>query len=200
MSIKTTICTRHAKLFDFRDPRPEAISVADVCEALAKLCRFTGHCRGFYTVAAHSLLVAHLLTHHYDRPDLALEGVLHELGEAYMNDVNSPLKGECPDYKTIQRRIDVAGAERFGLRLDDATKRVVKAADWDAYCIEQGVLMPREAFLVDELAGRAPEMNPAFEAEAAWVIAAAERGDWKQDRAEFAFALAKAMKERNVNA
>lgn len=200
MSIKTTICTRHGNLFDFRDPRPEAITVADVCEALAKLCRFTGHCRGFYTVAAHSLLVAHLLTHHYGRPDFALEGLLHELGEAYMNDVNSPLKGVCPDYKLIQKQIDVAGAQRFGLRTDEAAKGLVKAADWDAYCIEQHVLMPRAAFLVDELAGRAPEMDPAFKKEAEWVIATAERGDWKQDRAEFAFALAKAMKERNVNA
>lgn len=194
MSITSTIVTRHGRLFDFRDPRPEAISIADICESLAKQCRFTGHCHGFYSNAAHSMFVAEILVRVLMRPDLRLEGLLHEGNEPYMNDVNSPLKSECPDYKAIQKRVEVVVAKRFGLRHDAA----IKQADWMAYCVEQFVLMPREAYLVDELAGREPTFEWADELTWPVVVvkAYAERGDWKLDRAEFAYQLNSALKER----
>lgn len=196
MSIKSTIVTRHAKLFDFRDPRPEAVSIADMCESLSKLCRFTGHCYGFYSVAAHSIFVGNILVEALQRPDLKLEGLLHEGNEPYMNDVNSPLKGECPDYKAIQKRVENVVAERFGLRNDDETHRVVKRADWLAYCVEQAVLMPKEAFMVDALAGRAPTLDWCPQWAEDFVIGYAQRGDWKLDRSDYALAIRNAMGER----
>ena len=193
MSIKSTIVTRRAKLFDFCDPRPEAITVADMVESLSKQCRFTGHCEGFYSNAAHSMFVAEILVRILLRPDLRLEGLLHEGNEPYMNDVSSPLKTECPDYKAIQRRVERVVAARFSLRDDPDIKR----ADWMAYCVEQGVLMPPEAFMVDVLAGREPtDWSEGMGWPRQFVRRYAYRGDWRLDRAEFGAALNKAFKER----
>jgi hypothetical protein len=124
VSICSTIVTRNAKRFDFRDPRPESMEIADFIEALPKQCRFTGHCEGFYSNAAHSILVAWILFRALGRRDLALEGLLHEGNEVYMNDVNSPLKGECPDYKAIQKNGSRSVvAERFALNLARSRRR-----------------------------------------------------------------------------
>ncbi len=196
MSIRSTIVTRHAKLFDFRDPRPEMVSIADICESLAKLCRFTGHCKGFYSVAAHSIFVSRILVEDLGRPDLRLEGLLHESNEPYMNDVNSPLKGECADYKAIQKKVETVVAGALNLRDDEETHRIVKRADWMAYCAEQELLMPAEASMVDELAGRAPSLEwfPLWAED--FVNGYADRGDWRADRAEFGLELQQAFKER----
>jgi hypothetical protein len=198
MSIRSTIVTRNAKLFDFRDPRPEMIDISDICESLAKLCRFTGHCQGFYSVAAHSVFVARIVEITLGRSDLRLEALLHESNEPYMNDINSPLKGECPDYKAIQTRVEKVVAERFNLRDDEETHKVIKQADWMAYCVEQLVLMPSEANMVDALAGRAPTVE--WTGEYSWhyefVFNHADIGDWREDRVEFAGEVASAMRGR----
>ena len=74
--------------FDLLDPRPEAIDPRDVAHALARLCRFGGHVRRFYSVAQHSLLVADLAP-----LGLELPALLHDASEAYLGDVVAPLEG-----------------------------------------------------------------------------------------------------------
>ena len=39
------------------DPRPEEIHVIDIAHSLANQCRYAGHCREFYSVAQHSVLL-----------------------------------------------------------------------------------------------------------------------------------------------
>ena len=199
MSIRSTIVTRHAKRFDFRDPRPEAIDIADFIEALPKQCRFTGHCKGFYSNAVHSIFVANILARVLGRRDLLLEGLLHEGNEVYMNDVNSPLKGECPDYKAIQKRIEVVVAERF--RLNTVDHAVVKQADWMAYSVEQWLLMPQEATLVDIEAERAPDPSWALKCDAwpvEFVQERAARGYWREDQKEFKDVVYREINRRDV--
>ena len=73
------------KFFPF-DPRPEQICIEDIAHGLSMLCRFSGQCPYFYSVAEHSIYVVHCL------PDnLQLEGLLHDASEAYLADLPRPV-------------------------------------------------------------------------------------------------------------
>ncbi len=42
-------------------PAPDQVRLEDVATSLGKLCRYLGHCNGFYSVAEHSVLVSRWL-------------------------------------------------------------------------------------------------------------------------------------------
>jgi hypothetical protein len=117
--------------------RPDAanINIVDIAHALSLLCRYTGHCRTFYSVAEHSLIISELFTD----PAQQLEGLLHDAAEAYCNDISRPLKQSLPDYKAIERLNDVAIRKRF--RLSPIHSALVKEADNDLLQTEYRQLM-----------------------------------------------------------
>lgn len=67
------------------DPRPEDVCLEDIAHALSNLCRFNGHCRSFYSVAQHSVLVS-------ENCVFAFRGLLHDAAEAYLGDMSRPMK------------------------------------------------------------------------------------------------------------
>lgn len=69
------------------DPRAADVDVRDIAHALAMKCRFGGHCRAFYSVAQHSVLVSQAV-----RAEHALWGLMHDAAEAYLADVGRPVK------------------------------------------------------------------------------------------------------------
>lgn len=81
---------RDGRLFWPLDPRPSEVRVDDIAHSLSLTCRFAGHCREFYSVAQHSLLVAELVER--IAPELALQALLHDAAEAYLGDIPRPLK------------------------------------------------------------------------------------------------------------
>jgi hypothetical protein len=84
--------THSNQAFDLASPRAEQVKLTDVALALAKLCRFAGHCRGFYSVAEHSMLVADILQAWGEGPQVQLIGLLHDAHEAYTGDLTRPMK------------------------------------------------------------------------------------------------------------
>jgi len=69
------------------------VLVSDVAHALSNLCRFNGHCREFYSVAQHSVLVARVLQSEGFGRGVQVQGLLHDAQEAYVGDVPTPVKG-----------------------------------------------------------------------------------------------------------
>jgi len=97
-------------------PTPEDICLEDIAQSLSMLCRFTGHCRRFYTVAEHSIRVADLIYQKTQDANAAFEGLMHDSPEAYINDMSRPLKIQLPEYRKIESQVWLAIAKRFGLK------------------------------------------------------------------------------------
>ena len=119
------------------DPRPEEVMLFDIAHSLSNMCRFTGHCREFYSVAQHSVIVSRNVPH-----EDAAWGLLHDATEAYMMDLSRPIKRSSAlgfEYKKIENALMRVICKRFGLRpLEPAA---VRRADDIALMTEKRDLM-----------------------------------------------------------
>lgn len=133
------IMTASGEDFWFLNPATETIHIGDIASALSKICRYTGHCRHFYSVAQHSVIVSHLVPEEH-----ALEGLLHDASEAYLGDMSAPLKRKLPEYQAIEGIVESALAAKFGLiyNLDLGWPSSVKKADISALALEKKLLLP----------------------------------------------------------
>jgi hypothetical protein len=161
----TWIQTLEGKRFDLVKANADAIDPNTLAVCLARKCRFGGHCREFYSVAQHSLLVESLV---FD-VDLKLPALLHDAHEAYsgFGDVLRPAKWldkTVADFLTVHcDTVDCAIAERFKIhRLFHHPK--IKHADNVALATEARDLMEEPPCPWDQL----PE--PHFDRIEAWDI------------------------------
>ena len=108
--------------------------------SLGMLCRFNGHCKRFYSVAEHSVLVADLM----GLLDLGdpMEGLLHDATESVMSDIPSPFKHRLPDWQTIDFKLEKSLRKAY--RLPDHKSPGCKHADWIALFIEASQLLDGE--------------------------------------------------------
>lgn len=132
------IQTYTGKAFYPLAPRVEDICIEDIAHALSMKCRFTGHCRRFYSVAEHSLYVSRFCP-----PELRLWGLLHDAAEAYLPDVARPIKVMLPELQSAESRVLVAVAKRFGL-------------PWDFPCRVKDIDLRMLATEADQLLGPPP--------------------------------------------
>lgn len=117
------------------DPRQEEIEITDIAHALSHICRWGGHCRRFYSVAQHSILVSRL--------GKTLEekrwGLLHDAAEAYLGDMIRPLKRMMREYHHAESFLIYTIAQRFNL--DWPCPPEVQKADEILQATEAAVLM-----------------------------------------------------------
>lgn len=92
----------------FPFPEPESIKIQDIAHGLSQVCRFSGQCSHFYSVAQHSLNMAIELHKRGCGPRLLLLGLLHDASEAYIGDIPSPLKRLIPAYREIEKTLQQA--------------------------------------------------------------------------------------------
>lgn len=92
------------------EAKPEDIDIYDIAHALGMVCRFAGHCRRFYSVAEHSVLMSHTVD-----PEHAMWALLHDATEAYLGDIVRPLKHRLPGYLEAEERLADTIAIKFGL-------------------------------------------------------------------------------------
>ncbi len=129
----STIITYTGRLFDVLNPRPEDVEIEDIAHALAHSCRWGGHCRVFFSVAQHSVIISrHVPEEH------GLWGLLHDAAEAYLVDVPRPIKRLLPDYQEMEEQIMGAVCLRFGL--DKMEPLIVKEVDMQLLATEARIL------------------------------------------------------------
>ena len=129
------IRTYTGKKFYPTNPMEEHVDIKDIAHALSLLCRFTGHCKKFYSIAQHSIHVAELCP-----PKYRLYGLLHDASEAYMHDLATPIKERLPEYKVMENYLLAKILRSFGL--DPQVPRLVKSADLSMLCYEANSLLP----------------------------------------------------------
>lgn len=144
--IKPEILVTSGYRFNYLHPEDSVIEITDIATSLSKMCRFTGHCRGHYSVAQHSVLVSEVVS-----PEFALYGLLHDASEAYTGDINKPLKvllGKT--FTNIEDRIQRVIYNHFGL--DPREPVEVHHADMILLATEKRDLMPNDKYpwIVDD--------------------------------------------------
>lgn len=110
---KAWITTFTGKQFFHLNPQPEQICIEDIAHALSMNCRWTGHTKYHYSVAQHSVYVSYLVPF-----SDAKKGLMHDSPEAYIGDMNRPLKHYTEAgviYSQIEESIEKVIFEKFGL-------------------------------------------------------------------------------------
>jgi len=133
----TAIKTYSGVWFDALNIDPDLIRLEDIAHALSNLCRYTGHCREFYSVAEHSFWVSTQVPEDY-----RLAGLMHDASEAYLNDIAKPLK-DSPlyvEYRELEEQLQAAIYSKFRIPFLTVPKPV-KLADRRLYETEARDLM-----------------------------------------------------------
>lgn len=86
------------RLIDPFNPQPEDIEIESIIHSLSIINRFHGNSKYPYSVAQHSSILARYVPKH-----LAKAAIIHDWSESWFNDLASPIKKECKDYKKYEK-------------------------------------------------------------------------------------------------
>jgi hypothetical protein len=96
--------------------RPEDFTLPMIANALSNICRYNGQTNAFWSVAAHSIEVAHQVYEKTGVAKYALDALMHDASESVLCDIPKPLKPMILNYDKWEDSVERAIAERFGLR------------------------------------------------------------------------------------
>jgi 5'-deoxynucleotidase YfbR-like HD superfamily hydrolase len=133
-------------MFDILNPTEEMVDILDIAHAGSQLCRFTGHTMFHYSIAQHELLGSFVVP-----PENALEFLLHDAAESYVNDMSRPLKHltACGDaYRPIEEKIQVVIRKKFGLPIVQSP--IIHTVDNMMLWAEKQQLMRKTAWPTEE--------------------------------------------------
>ena len=133
VGVGPTIMLHSGAWFDFCAPESNDFTIEDIAHGLANICRYSGQCRSFYSVAEHSILVSETAV------GFEFEALLHDAAEAFLGDITRPLKQMLPEYKRIEADVERAILDRFGV---GSLPPQVKKADLRVLAAEQKQIMP----------------------------------------------------------
>lgn len=113
------IQTFTGRKFYFLHIRPEDICIEDIAHALSNICRYSGQCKVFYSVAEHSIKCCEKGSDWLCQ----MWGLLHDASEAYIGDIPGPFKTRLlmstqlthEKIDTYEELIAKAVAEKFNL-------------------------------------------------------------------------------------
>jgi 5'-deoxynucleotidase YfbR-like HD superfamily hydrolase len=91
VGVGPTIMLRSGAWFDFCAPASSDFTIDDIAHGLANICRYSGQCSSFYSVAEHSILVSETAK------GFEFEALLHDAAEAFLGDITRPLKQMLPE-------------------------------------------------------------------------------------------------------
>jgi uncharacterized protein len=134
---KAWIITYRGNKFYLLDPKPEMIDIEDIAHALSNIGRWTGHTRYHYSVAQHSVYASWIAP-----PEFAFDTLMHDASEAYLGDLNRPLKHFTPAgpaYLKIESRVEEVIFNKFGVTFP--LPEAVKEADTKMLYAEKAQLM-----------------------------------------------------------
>lgn len=103
---------------DIAHIEPEDIHFKDIAWGLSMLCRWSGQLTQFYSVAAHSVIVAKKLLHETHDPQLAWAGLMHDANEAYLVDLPRPVKELLPGYRVIEKDLQALINKKYDCGTD----------------------------------------------------------------------------------
>ena len=132
------IITASGLVFDILETTPEMICIEDIAHATSQGNRFTGHSKFPYPVSQHSRLGSYLVPQQY-----ALRFLLHDGSEAYLGDMNRPLKHFTPagdEYRKVEKRIQGIIYNKFGLSEDEPD--IIHEVDNMMFYAEKAAIMP----------------------------------------------------------
>lgn len=135
MSLLPAILLRSGNYFNFLEPEKSTVTIHDISHALSQICRFTGHCRTFYSVAQHCVETSWLVPSEH-----AFAALMHDAHEALLGDISSTLKILLPDFKRLEKVIEPIVLAKWGLTLP--LHPCVKEADLIMLARERHYLMP----------------------------------------------------------
>lgn len=115
--------TQSGKEVHVLTPDVNVVDLNDIARSLGMQCRYAGHCSEFYSIGQHSILMSKVVPEQF-----ALEALMHDATETYLQDMIGPIKCLFPMYKELELMWwEEAIAPKFGL--SKVMSKEVKEAD-----------------------------------------------------------------------
>ena len=135
---QATIVTSTGLCFDILEPALDMICIEDIAHSLSQVNRFTGHGKFPYPVSQHSRLGSYRVP-----PVYALRFLLHDASEAYIGDMNRPLKHFTTagfEYRQVEAPLQALIYYKFGLAAEDP--EIIHEIDNQMLYAEKAQVMP----------------------------------------------------------